>query len=153
MKNQPDKQPEALWRGQLSEAERAALRGKPELELEGRLTRALSEVPDAPVPSNFTARVLAAVELEERRQSRQSGWHWSWRALWPRVAVAAAVLLVAGVSIQRYETKSARVSLAKNLAEVAQKDAPSMDALADLDAIQRMSQPGRADGELLAALQ
>ena len=30
---------------------------------------------------------------------------------------------------------------------------PSVDALENLDAIQRMSQSGHADGELLAALQ
>jgi hypothetical protein len=153
MNNQSDNQSEPLWRNQLSEAQRADLRGKPELELEARLTHALSDMRDVCVPSNFTARVLDAIQLEENRQGRPQGWQWNWRALWPRLAVATAVLIVAGVSIQRYEAKYHQAHLIKNLVEVAQTDAPSMDTLADLDAIQRMSQSGRADGELLAALQ
>ena len=65
---------EALWRRKLSEAGRNALRAQPELELEARLTAALAKIPDAPVPSNFTARVLAAIELDEaRRRGRAAG--------------------------------------------------------------------------------
>jgi hypothetical protein len=74
--------------------------------------------------------------------------------LWPRVAVAAAVLIFAGVSIQRYETNSHRTALAKNVALLAtSQPPPSVDALENLDAIQRMSQSAHADGELLADLQ
>ena len=39
-----------------------------DLELEARLTRALARLPDAPVPSNFTARLMQAVDLEESRR-------------------------------------------------------------------------------------
>ena len=37
------------------------------------LGRALHSLPDVPISSNFTARVLQAVELEERRGQRAAG--------------------------------------------------------------------------------
>ena len=155
MKNQPDNLHEAFWRQNLSAAERAtAMHTQPELRREARLTDALTRLPDTAVPSNFTARVLAALELEERPAARSRGWTWHWQRLWPRVAVVAAVLIIAGVGIQRQETDSHRRALVKNVAliTVAQPP-PSVEALENLDAIQRMSQPARADGDLLAALQ
>lgn len=143
---------ELLWRRKLTDAERNALR--PELKLDVRLTDAIGKIPDAPVPSNFTARVMNAVELEEAQAERSRGWALNWRRLWPRVAVAAAVLIFAGVSIQRYETHSQRTVRAKNSVLLASlQPPPSVEALENLDAIQRMSQTAHADGELLAALQ
>jgi hypothetical protein len=153
MENQPSNPGEALWRRKLSAAERDALRAQPELELEARLTAALCQIPDAPAPSNFTARVLAAVELEEAQAARSRGWALHWRLLWPRVAAVAAILIFAGVSVQWHESHSQRASLARSIALVAAQPLPSVDALENLDAIQRMSRPARADGELLAALQ
>jgi hypothetical protein len=154
MTDQPNHLRESLWRRKLSDAERAGLSVQPELELEARLTGALAKIPDAPVPSNFTARVLDAIELEEKQAVRSHGWALNWRRLWPRVAVAAAVLIFAGVSLQRYDTQSRHAALARTLAMVARTPSlPNVDALDNLDAIQRMSQAGHADGELLAALQ
>jgi negative regulator of sigma E activity len=152
MENQPPDSGEPLWRRKLSAAERSGL--TPELDLEARLTSALAKIPDAPVASNFTARVLDAIELEEKQAARSRGRGWNWHALLPRVAVAAAVLIFAGVSIQRYEANSQRFDLAKNVALVAAaQPLPSMDALENLDAIRRMSQSAHADGQLLADLQ
>jgi len=153
MENQPSNPGETLWRRKLSEAERDALRAQPELELEARLTAALARIPDAPVPSNFTARVLAAVELDEAAAARSPGWALNWRLLWPRVAAVAAILILAGVSVQWHEFHSQRATLARSVALVAAQPLPSVDALENLDAIQRMSRPAHADGELLAALQ
>lgn len=154
MKNKPSNMNESLWRRKLSDAERAALRRQPGLELDARLTDALDKISDTPVPSNFTARVLEAIELEAARETRSRVWAWNWRALFPRVAVATAVLIFAGVSIQRYEIHSQHAQLLKNVAMVAvAQPLPSVDALENLDAIQRMSESGHADGELLAALQ
>jgi hypothetical protein len=110
-------------------------------------------MPGSPVPSNFTARVLAAIDLEEVQAVRSPSWTMNWRFLWPRVTVTAAILIFAGVSLQRYETSSHRLALAKDVALVAAAQPPSVDALENLDAIQRMSQPAHADGELLAVLQ
>jgi hypothetical protein len=153
MENQPSISSESLWRRKLSQAERAELRARPELELEARLTEALAKIPAAPVPSNFTARVLDAIEFEENRAVRSRGWIWNWRWSWPRIAVAAAVLIFAGVSFQRYEASSHRIELAKNAAQVAAaQPLPSVDALNNFDAIQRMSQPAHTDTELLAVL-
>jgi hypothetical protein len=154
MENRPSNSSESLWRRQLSTAERAGLRGQPELELEAQLTEALAKLSEAPVPSNFTARVLAAIELEDAQAARSPGRTWSWHLLWPRVAVAAAVLIFAGVSLQRYETNSHRLVLVKNVVMVAvAQPLPSMEALNNFDAIERMSQSGHADGQLLADLQ
>jgi negative regulator of sigma E activity len=154
MNNQPDNLRESLWRRKLSDADRAGLRAQPELQTEAWLTDALAKIADAPLPSNFTARVLAAIELEEAQAARVPGRTWDWRLLWPRIAVAAAVLIFAGVSLQRYEANSHRLALVKNIALVAAaQPLPSMDALENLDAIQRLGQSGHADGELLAALQ
>jgi negative regulator of sigma E activity len=122
-------------------------------KLDARLNAALRRRPNAPVPSNFTARVLDAIDLDETKSARQPGWTWNWRLLFPRMAVTAAVLIFAGVSIQRYEANFHRVELAKNLALVASAQSPGVDALENLDAIQSMSQSAHADGELLAALQ
>ena len=153
MENKPTKPNEALWHRKLSGAERDALRAQPGLKLEARLTQALAQILDAPVPSNFTARVLAKVERAETQPARPHIWALNWRLLWPRVAVVAAVLIFAGISLQRYEIHAQRTALAKNLVLAARAPSPGVDALENLDAIQRMSQSGHADGELLAALQ
>ena len=145
---------ELLWRRKLSEAERAGLSGQAALDFESRLTAALSNISDVPVPSNFTSRVLAAVELEEARAVRARRWTLNWRLLWPRVAAVAAILFFAGVGYQRYDTHSHRAALAKNVLLLARSQPlPSVEVLENLDAIQRMSLPARADGELLTALQ
>lgn len=153
MKKKPENHQECLWRGKLSEAERAELLARTDLAEDARLTAALLKMPDAPVPSNFTARVLEAIELDQNRKARTHVWRWNWRALWPRLTVATAVLIVAGVSIQRYEANARRADLAKNLALVASAQSPGVDALENLETIQQMSRSAHADGDLLAALQ
>jgi negative regulator of sigma E activity len=151
MENQPSDAGELLWRRKLSDAERAALPLPPELAIEARLTDALRKIPDVAVPSNFTARVLEAVALEEAQAARLHARHWSWRSLLPRIAVAAAVLVFVGVGIQRHEAGLQRAALAKNIALVAAQPLPSVEALNNFDAIRRMSHP--ADDQLIALLQ
>ena len=111
----------------------------------------LSRLPDIPVPSNFTARVMQAVELEESRPSRRWNFSaWNWHAILPRFAVAAVVIAAAGLVFQRQEANARREQLAKNVALVAiAQPMPSVEALQNFDAIRRMSQP-RADEGLLA---
>jgi len=152
MENKFSDSSESLWRRKLSAAERSALRGKPELALEAQLTDILAKIPDAPVASNFTVRVMAAIELEAAAAARSHRSQWNWRLLWPRVAVAAAMLIFAGISVQRYEGNSQRTALAKNIAQMAAaQPLPSVDALNNFDAIQRMSQ--HADDQLLTLMQ
>jgi negative regulator of sigma E activity len=121
--------------------------------IQNELRELLSRLPDAPVASNFTARVMQAVELEESRPARRWHFGWNWHALLPRLAVTAAAVLFAGLTFHRYELNTLHAALAKNVALVAgAQPLPSMDALKNFDAIQRMGQP-RADDELLALMQ
>ena len=145
---------ETLWRCDHAASERAALPTQTEMALEARLTAALANIPDVSVPSNFTARVLGAVEFEAAQAARSRAWTLNWRFLLPRTVTAAAVLIFAGIVIQRYETHLQRAALAKNVVLfAASQPLPSVEVLENLDAIQRMSQAGHADGELLAMLQ
>jgi len=160
MKNEPLQNPlhELVWRRKLTDAERAGLGAQPEvqadLEIESRLSEALARLPDAPMPSNFTARVLQAVEREGARpRATNWSWTWTWRVLVPRAAVAAVVIAFAGLGIHRHELNAYRATLARNVVLVAAaQPLPSVDALKNFNATQRMSQP-RADDELLVLLQ
>ncbi len=121
--------------------------------VQNELRELLARLPDAPVPSNFTARLMSAVELEESRASRRWNFRWNWHVFLPRLAVTTTVVLFAGLTFHHYELNSRRAALARNVALVAgSQPLPSMDALKNFDAIQRMSQP-RADDELLALMQ
>jgi len=122
--------------------------------IQNELRELLSRLPDAPVPSNFTARLMQAVELEESRRARRWNFSWNWNAWLPRITVTAAAVLFAGLTFHHHELTSQRAALAKNVALVAESQPlPDVDALKNFDAIQRMGQPAHADEELLALLQ
>jgi len=145
---------ESVWRRPLTDAERAAMGKVPDLEVEARLTASLAKLPNVPVASNFTARLMAAVELEESVPATTWRLRWNWRVLIPRVMATAAVLIFTGLFWEHYELSSQRRMLAENVAQVASaKPIPSLEALYNFDAIQRMSQPVAADKELLALMQ
>jgi len=97
---------------------------------------------------------MAAIDADERQAARQPARQsWNWRSLlprvFPRVAVASAVLLFSGLSIRHYEIASRHYTLAKEVAmATSSQPIPSIDALENLDAIHRMSQSSHADGEL-----
>jgi negative regulator of sigma E activity len=164
MKNEPlqNRWRELLWRQKPTDAGQAELHAhlaahpdvRADWETESALTDALTRLPDANVPSNFTARVLQAVELEDARDARRRGWHWTWHVLVPRLAIAAVVVGFAGLVYQRYEFAN-RAALAQSLTLLtAGQPLPSAEALKDFDAIQRLSRTTtRADDELLALLQ
>jgi anti-sigma-K factor RskA len=121
--------------------------------LQNELRELLSRLPDAPVASNFTARVMQAVEREESRRPRKWSFIFNWHAFLPRAAVATVAVLFAGLTLQHHEVTAHRAALAKDVALVAGTAMPGVDALKNFDAIRRMSQPARADDELLALLQ
>jgi hypothetical protein len=159
MKDEPLQNPlrELVWRRKLTAAEQAGLGAQPEvqadLEIESCLSEALARLPDAPMPSNFTTRVLQAVELESAVRPRTTRWTWIWRVLVPRVAVVAVVITFTSLGIHHYELNARHAALARNVVLVAEAQSlPSVDALKNFNAIQRMSQP-RADDELLVLLQ
>ena len=114
----------------------------------------LKRLPDAPVASNFTARLLAAIDLAEARPARRWHFNWNWPAWLPRLTVTAAVVLFVGLTFHHYELTSRRTTLAQNVALVAEaQPLPSVDVLNNFEAIQRLGQPAHADEELLALLQ
>ena len=118
------------------------------------LRELLSRLPDAPVPSNFTARVMQAIDLDELPVGRGRRWSWNWHALLPRAAVAAMVVVAGGLALHQHEIYNRRMALAQSVALVANaQPLPSLEALDNFDAIQRMGQPAHADEELLALLQ
>jgi negative regulator of sigma E activity len=122
----------------------------PDSELDARLADALAKLPDAPVASNFTARVMQAIDLEEARARRK--WKFSWHSFLPRVAVTAVAVVFAGFIFHQYEITNQRQQMANSIALVATQ-VPSVEALKNFDAIKRMSQPAHADDELLALYQ
>jgi anti-sigma factor RsiW len=152
---------ESSWRRKLTDAELAELRAqfaadpaaRADWEMESALQSALDRLPDAPVPSNFTARVLQAVEREAARP-RGWAWNWNWHALLPRLALATAVVMLGGLALHQHAVRSQRIALVKTVARATVgQPVPSPEALENFDAIRRMSRPQRADDELLALMQ
>jgi anti-sigma factor RsiW len=150
---------ESSWRRKLTDAEQAELRAyfaahpdaRADWEMDAALNGAFARLPDATVPSNFTARVLQAVD---REAARPSGWSWNWHVLVPRVAFAAVVVTFTGLAVHRHEIYSQRVALVKSVAlATGGQPVPSPEALENFDAIRRMSQPQHADDELLNLMQ
>jgi anti-sigma factor RsiW len=102
---------EIAWRRRLTPAEQAELQAwlvahpeaQAEAELEATLDAALAGRGAAPVPSNFTARVMQAIEADSKRETRPiarpNRW---WSKLVPRFAVAALVLSVSVLAYRQH---------------------------------------------------
>ena len=102
---------EIAWRRRLTVAEQAELQAwlgahpqfRAEAEREAALAAALARQPEIPVSSNFTARVMQAIDLETQRQHRSAArmtiW---WRVLAPRFAAVALVATVGSVLAYRH---------------------------------------------------
>jgi hypothetical protein len=118
-------------------------------KLQNEIRELLTRLPDASVSSNFTARVMQAVELEESRSRRKWFFNWNFRPLLPRLAVAATVVICGSLALHEYQLDARRVELAKSVAMVTSSQLPSVDALKNFDTIARMSQQ-HADEELVA---
>jgi anti-sigma factor RsiW len=153
---------EKSWRGKLTVAEEKALRAwlaaHPEAEagweLDAHLTSALDKLADAPMPSNFTARVLQAVERESAAGKRPPvPWTtWFLRSLLPRVAVAAVVL---GAGLFTYHERSVekQAVVMEGVKVVAGVSSlPDPEILQDFDTIRQMSTAPGPDAELIALM-
>lgn len=153
------------WKRKLTPAEEARLRAwlvaHPEVqtdwEAETGLNDALSRLAEPQVPSNFTARVVAAVEADAARQKREAGrrqiWNWRWL---PKVAVASLVLVAGLLGLQHYEQvqHEKRVQYARSVATISEVPSlPSPAILQDFDAIHAMDQSVAPDEDLLKAFQ
>jgi negative regulator of sigma E activity len=154
---------EKSWVEPLSADENAELRrflaDNPELqqdwEEDAALTSTLNRLPNVPVSSNFTARVMQAVQREDAQAERKtSPWRAFWRRGWiPKFAVAAAMLCVGAFSFHEYQVKSEAklVAEVKQIAETA--PIPQVEWLKDFDTIEQMSKVQVADNDLLMAKQ
>ena len=155
---------EQSWRRKLSNAEEVELRtwlathpeAQADWQAEVGLNAGLGRLPDAPVPSNFTARVLQAVEREAVAElSRPQGnWlTWLWLRWLPRAAFAA-IIVGAGMLSFREVQVAHRKKLVESVAAVsAVSSLPSPDILKDFDAIRALNPSPAPDEQLLAVLQ
>jgi negative regulator of sigma E activity len=168
MKNDPLDQAlrEAAWRRPLTAGEQAKLDAwlkinpdaRTEWELDAALSQALARLPEQPVASNFTARVLDAIEREDlaaagaRRESSRLGWL---RSLgWvPRAAVAVVVLAVGLLGWQQVRSQREAQALERFVAATEATPMPSPEVFQDYETIIHIMPPGAADVSLLTLMQ
>jgi anti-sigma factor RsiW len=157
---------EASWRGKLSPTEEAELRAwlaahplaQADWEAETTLTDALGGLPQAPLPSNFTARVLDTVERETWPRPQPSRWRewapWHWRWL-PRAAFFAIV--AAGGVLAFHHLRDAqqeKFQYARSVVALSRVESlPGPAILENFDAIRALDQTPGPDQELLKLLQ
>ncbi|HEX4265877.1 MAG TPA: hypothetical protein VH597_16205 [Verrucomicrobiae bacterium] len=153
---------EKNWRRKLTPSEEAELRAwlaahpgeKVDWEIEGRLTEILGRLPDVPVSSNFTARVLQAVERDAMAESRPKASRRAWflRLLLPRAAVAT-VLFGVGLFTYHEHVATERAEMVQGVKVVAGVSSlPSPEILQDFDTIRQMSSTPGPDPELIALM-
>jgi anti-sigma factor RsiW len=119
--------------------------------------QALRQLPDAPLSSNFTARVLAAADRADRETSHDTpapAWlEWLAQLRWARAAAMAGIVLCVGALSLQHDSQQSRSELVSDLQEVSSvAKLPSMDMLKDFDFINSLSQTPTADVDLLDAL-
>ena len=153
---------ELSWRRRLTGAEEAELQAwlaahpeaQADWEAEAGLNATLGALPNVPVASNFTARVLQAAEREavaelRRRESKWRGWL---RLRWLPKAALGAMLVGTGLLSYHQVQSAQRKKLAESVAAVsAVSSLPGPDILRDFDAI-RVSNPSPPPDEQLLAL-
>ena len=158
---------ETAWKRRLTAAEEKEVaaylarhpHGRAAWEEEHPLTELLQQIPDAPVPSNFTAQVMLALQTEAAK-SRRASMSYSWwkilvRGHWlPRTATALVIVSVALVG-QHQMHVSRRAELARSLMAVSPlASSQDVEVWNDFDAIQRLGQlSAQVDTDLLQALQ
>lgn len=156
---------ETSWQRRLTPSERAELdtwlashpEAAPDWQEDLALTEALHRLPDVPLASNFTARVVDAAlqdaAAETRERSRQVPWNWS-RARWlPRLAFGLVIGAAGFFSFQQiHEVQHQKIARSVSvLSEVA--SVPGPDALRDFEAIRVLDASPAADEELLRLFQ
>jgi hypothetical protein len=155
---------ELSWRRELSSAEEAELRNwlaahpeaQADWQAEAGLNAGLGRLPDVAVPSNFTARVMQAVEREavaELGRPRGKWLTWLWLRWLPKAAFAAIIVGVGLLSFHQVQAGH-RKKLAESVAAVsAVSSLPGSDILKDFDAIRALNPTPAPDEQLLAVLQ
>ena len=153
---------ELSWRRKLSPPEEAQVRAwlaahpeaQAEWETEAELNEALGRLPDVAVATNFTARVLQAVESELASTARRRRLGRFWSFPWLVRASYVTVILAAGVFCFHYVREAHRLQSVKGVVTISEiASLPSPQALEDFDAIRLMGKAPPADEELLKLLQ
>jgi anti-sigma factor RsiW len=155
---------ELSWRRKLTPAEQAQLRawlaGHPEAlaewQAEAALNRALDQLPEAAVPSNFTALVLEAAIRENAAASgrgRLPWLVWRHRLRWLPKAAFPAILLSASLLSYHQVLAIQRAQLARSVVAISDvASLPSPQILTNFEAIQVLDRTPPADIELLQLL-
>lgn len=157
---------EISWRRKLTDAEEAQLRvflaahpdAQTDWESETGLNQLLEQLSDVPIASNFTSRVMRALQGEAAGQS----WaHTAWRRLlcWPafgwlpKATVAIIVLCVGSLGYQHHRVTQ-RVQIAQSLPKVSSViSLSSPEIWENFNTINQLSHtPPQPDRELLALL-
>lgn len=150
------------WRRALTDAEQAELRAwlaahpetAPDIEQEAALNAALAKSPDAPLSSNFTARVMAAIEQDEAEQRRTPArpkGHW-WRVFIPRFAVAALVVVTVSLGY-RHNAATQRMELTDAAKQIAEGRALSdLAVIEDFETIRSLNPAEAIVDETLLAM-
>ncbi len=155
---------EQLWRRPLAPAEEARLQswltahpdGQSDWDSEKLLSAGLKQLPQPLVPSNFTSRVLQAIEREPRAVDHRTRLNWRiWTRRWlPKAAVAAVVLSAGLVSYHQITEFQRRTEVIRSMRAVSDvKVVPSPEVLKNFDDILAMDRSIAPDEDLLKALQ
>lgn len=128
-------------------------------EEERALSRALRSLADVSVSSNFTSRVLQAVDSQDRHDQRERGGRMRIRNLWPRLVWGTLAVLLTAVGAHTYRVvqRNRVVSVLSVASQVSGEltEIPEPDlVLQDFEAIHRLPRTATpSDDELLIALQ
>src|SRR5688500_18158282 len=149
---------ELSWRRPLNSIEEARLQTylseHPEAQRlwdsEATLNHFLADMPAAPLSSNFTARVLQALDLDLAQAARQRPRSW-WSGSWPRLAWASSFLalsLLGYVQFQKHNEKQ----LHRDIATLTTAMPAEPGVLQDFETIRRLGQAPVLDEALWVAL-
>ena len=125
--------------------------------MELALNRLLRQLPDKPVASNFTDRVIQAVLRDQGRELKPGIGAWrGWlgaRGWISKIAVAAVVVSTGLLSYYQYQVRT-QLELARSVAQVSGVTSLlNADVLENFDVINRLAQvPAQIDDELYLAL-
>ena len=155
---------ELSWRRKLTPAQAAELRAwlaehpqaRADWQAEAALNQALDQLPDAPVPGNFTALVLQAVGRESAAAPRPARLPWlAWRPRLPWLPKMGFVAILLSASVLSYYQVLAfqRAQLARSVVAISDvASLPSPQILTNFEAIQVLERTPPADIELLQLL-
>jgi anti-sigma factor RsiW len=158
---------EISWRRELTPSEQAELdawlkrhpEARGDWETDVALSGTLGRLTGVAVSSNFTSRVLQAVEGQMRAETRGRGksvrWrNWMRRSRWVMGSSFAGVILTMGLAIHHHEVVVKRQELVKTIVVIGGVAAlPNTEVLTNFEAIRLLSQGPQPDEQLLALLQ